>query len=85
MNPKDLTPDFSTSNLRAASKSKRPMSVSDAFIYNFLAMGVIFPWIYIWGPASFPGGNLELGIWLTFAAQLPISLPAPLANGDSSA
>lgn len=67
----------------------RAMSVLDAFIYNFLAMGVIFPWIYVWGPSSFPGGSLEIGIWLTFAAQLPISLAycflatvMPFSGGD---
>jgi amino acid transporter len=89
MNGKNLPPDFSTNNLRATAEAKKPMSVSDAFIYNFLAMGVIFPWIYVWGPASFPGGSLELGIWLTFAAQLPISLAycflatvMPFSGGD---
>lgn len=79
------------------SKSKTPggnrgtwrMPAFDAFIYNFLAMGVIFPWIYVWGPSSFPGGSLELGILLTFVAQLPISLAycflasaLPYSGGD---
>jgi len=56
------------------SDSSRPMSVWDAAVYNFLAMGVIFPWTYLWGPSSFPGGNVELAIFLTFVAQVPISL-----------
>ena len=60
--------------VRNVSGFSRPMSVTDAFIYNFLAMGVIFPWAYLWGPASFPGGQLEAAIWLTFLAQVPISL-----------
>jgi amino acid transporter len=50
------------------------MNVVDAFIYNFLAMGVIFPWVYLWGPAAFPGCNLELAIWLTLLAQIPVAL-----------
>jgi amino acid transporter len=52
----------------------RPMSVFDGFIYNFLAMGVIFPWVYMWGPAAFPGGKLIWGIVLTFFAQIPIGI-----------
>lgn len=65
------------------------MSITDAFIYNFLAMGVIFPWSYLWGPASFPGSNIEFGIWLAFLAQIPISLAycylgtvLPVTGGD---
>jgi amino acid transporter len=65
------------------------MSVLDAFIYNFLSMGVIFPWTYLWGPASFPGGHIEGAILLTFLIQLPISLAycllatvLPVTGGD---
>jgi amino acid transporter len=75
--------------VRHVSGFSRPMSVFDAFIYNFLTMGVIFPWMYLWGPASFPGANLELAIWLTLLAQLPISLAycflatvLPVTGGD---
>ena len=50
------------------------MSVLDGFIYNFLAMGVIFPWVYIWGPAAFPGANIYGALLITFIAQIPISL-----------
>jgi amino acid transporter len=50
------------------------MSVCDGFFYNFLAMGVIFPWVYLWGPAAFPGANVALAIVLAFLAQLPISV-----------
>src|SRR5579872_4232962 len=50
------------------------MSVWDGFFYNFLAMGVIFPWVYLWGPAAFPGANIALAIVLAFLAQLPISI-----------
>jgi amino acid transporter len=65
------------------------MSVFDAFVYNFLSMGVIFPWTYLWGPASFPGGHVELAILLTFLIQVPISLAycllatvLPVTGGD---
>jgi amino acid transporter len=74
---------------RKVSGFTRPMSVFDAFVYNFLAMGVIFPWTYLWGPASFLGSNVELGIWLAFLAQIPISLAycflgtvLPVTGGD---
>jgi amino acid transporter len=75
--------------LRKISGFTRPMSVLDAFIYNFLAMGVIFPWVYLWGPASFPGGNVEVALWLTLIAQIPISIAytflataLPVTGGD---
>lgn len=51
-----------------------PMSMWDGFIYNFLAMGVIFPWVYMWGPAAFPGAHIAVAIFLTFLVQLPISV-----------
>src|SRR6266478_4285973 len=80
---------FSFRQVRNVSGFVRPMSVRDAFIYNFLTMGVIFPWAYLWGPASFPGSSLVLGISLTFLAQLPISLAycflatvLPVSGGD---
>jgi amino acid transporter len=50
------------------------MSVWDGFIYNFLAMGVIFPWLYLWGPAVFPGASISLAIVLAFLAQVPLSV-----------
>lgn len=75
--------------VRNVSGFTRPMSVWDAFIYNFLTMGVIFPWTYLWAPASFPGASLELGILLTLLAQIPISLAycslssvLPVTGGD---
>jgi amino acid transporter len=51
-----------------------PMTVLDGFIYNFLAMGVIFPWVYLWGPAAFPGCDIRLAILIAFAVQVPIAL-----------
>jgi|SRR5580704_5718054 amino acid transporter len=53
---------------------RKPMTLWDGFIYNFLAMGVIFPWVYVWGPAAFPGGNIPVGLALAFVVQLPICL-----------
>lgn len=65
------------------------MSCLDGFIYNFLTMGVIFPWVYVYGPAFFPHANLEFAIILTLLAQLPISLSycilatvLPVSGGD---
>src|SRR5271167_374146 len=52
----------------------KPWTVLDGVIYNILSMGVIFPWAYLWGPAIFPGANVELAILLAFLAQIPISL-----------
>src|SRR5712692_948930 len=67
----------------------RPMSCWDGFIYNFLTMGVIFPWVYVYGPAFFPSANLEVAIVLTLLAQLPISMSysilstvLPVSGGD---
>jgi hypothetical protein len=50
------------------------MALWDAFIYNVLSMGIMFPWVYLWSSASFPGANLSLALVLTFAAQVPISI-----------
>jgi amino acid transporter len=65
------------------------MSFWDGFIYNFLAMGVIFPWVYAYAPGKFPGANLEIAIILTLLAQLPISFSyaflstiLPVSGGD---
>src|SRR5258708_37472807 len=50
------------------------MSPWDGFVYNFLAMGVIFPCIYVTGRSTFPGAHLGWAVGLTLAAQIPISL-----------
>ncbi len=39
---------------RKASGLVRVMSPYSAFIYNILTMGLIFPWVFLWGPARFP-------------------------------
>jgi amino acid transporter len=85
----DRKSTFQITPVRKISGFTRPMSVLDAFIYNFLAMGVIFPWVYLWGPASFPGGDVEVALWLTLIAQIPISVAytflataLPVTGGD---
>ncbi len=74
---------------RPVSGFSKAMSVWDAFFYNFLTMGVIFPWTFLWGPASFPGGNVQLAILITLIIQIPISLAysflsttLPVSGGD---
>jgi amino acid transporter len=67
-------PGVTFRHARGTSGRTCAMSAWDGFAYNFLTMGVIFPWFYLWGPASFPGANLELAILITLLAQLPISL-----------
>src|SRR5258708_5847781 len=75
--------------LRSVSDARRPMSSWDGFCYNFLTMGVIFPWVYLWGPAAFPAADLQTSIFLALIAQLPISLAycflatiLPVSGGD---
>ena len=58
---------------RKASGLVRVMSPYSAFIYNILTMGLIFPWVFLWGPSSFPGGSLPLGILIATVLELPIA------------
>jgi amino acid transporter len=65
------------------------MSPWDGFIYNFLTMGIIFPWLHTQGPGNFPGANLELAIFLALVIQLPIAFAycclgtvLPVSGGD---
>ena len=50
------------------------MSPWSAMFYNILAMGVIFPWTYLWAPGSLPGGQLVWGIILAMLFEIPIAL-----------
>ena len=59
---------------RRASGLVRVMSPWSAMFYNILAMGVIFPWTYLWAPGSLPGGQLVWGIILAMLFELPIAL-----------
>ena len=59
---------------RKASGLVRVMSPWSAMFYNILAMGVIFPWTYLWAPGSLPGGQLVWGILLAMLFELPICI-----------
>jgi basic amino acid/polyamine antiporter, APA family len=59
---------------RKASGLVRVMSPWSAMFYNILAMGVIFPWTYLWAPGSLPGGQLFWGIVIAMLFELPIAL-----------
>src|SRR5512140_460 len=59
---------------RKASGLVRVMSPWSAMFYNILAMGVIFPWTYLWAPGTLPGGQLVWGILLAMLFELPIAL-----------
>jgi amino acid transporter len=72
-----------------STSGERPMSAWDGFIYNFLAMSIIFPWIYLQGPGMFPRANLELAILIATVAQMPVSCAyswlatiLPISGGD---
>ncbi len=59
---------------RKASGLVRVMSPWSAYFYNILAMGVIFPWTYLWAPGALPGGKLVWGILLAMIFEIPIAL-----------
>src|SRR5512140_2027401 len=74
---------------RKASGLVRVMSPWSAMFYNILAMGVIFPWTYLWAPGTLPGGQLFWGIILAMLFELPIcivyvflSSALPRSGGD---
>ena len=75
--------------VRKASGLVREMSPYSAFAYNVLAIGILFPWIYLWGPAAFPKANVALGVILTGVLLLPmwytyswLSASMPRSGGD---
>jgi basic amino acid/polyamine antiporter, APA family len=75
--------------VRKASGLVRVMSPYSAFIYNILTMGIIFPWTYLWAPATLPGGQLVWGILLAMVVEIPIavvyvflSTALPRSGGD---
>jgi APA family basic amino acid/polyamine antiporter len=59
---------------RKASGLSRVMSPWSAFMYNFLTMGVIFPWTFVWAPAAFPGVSVWMACLLAILLELPIAL-----------
>ncbi len=50
------------------------MSPWSAFMYNFLTMGVIFPWTFVWAPAAFPGVSVWKACLIAILLELPIAL-----------
>lgn len=75
--------------VRKASGLVRVMSPYSAFVYNILTMGIIFPWTYLWAPATLPGGKLVWGILLAMLVEIPIavvyvylSTALPRSGGD---
>jgi amino acid transporter len=75
--------------VRKASGLVRVMSPFSAFVYNILTMGIIFPWTYLWAPATLPGGQLVWGILLAMVIEIPIavvyvflSTALPRSGGD---
>ena len=44
-------------------------------MYNFLTMGVIFPWTFVWAPAAFPG----VAVWQACLYAILFELPFALA------
>ena len=59
---------------RKASGLSRVMSPWSAFMYNFLTMGVIFPWTFVWAPAAFPGVSVWKACLIAILLELPIAL-----------
>ena len=59
---------------RKASGLSRVMSPWSAFMYNFLTMGVIFPWTFVWAPQAFPGVSVWLACLFATLLELPIAL-----------
>jgi amino acid transporter len=68
------TKNLTIRQIQRGKEGGRPMSPWDGFVYNFLTMGVIFPWVYLQGPGAFPGANAEVALLIAFLAQVPISL-----------
>jgi len=59
---------------RKASGLSRVMSPWSAFMYNFLTMGVIFPWTFVWAPEAFPGCSVWAACLFATLLELPIAL-----------
>ncbi len=59
---------------RKSSGLVRVMSPWSAFMYNFLTMGVIFPWTYMWAPQAFPGCSVWMACLFATLLALPIAL-----------
>ena len=49
------------------------MSPFSAYLYNFLTMGLVVPWIYVWAPEAFPGTSVWLACVFATLLELPIA------------
>ena len=58
---------------RKASGLVRVMSPWSAYMYNFLTMGVIFPWTFVWAPYAFPGCSVWAACLFATLLELPIA------------
>jgi len=74
---------------RKASGLVREMSSYSAFAYNVLAIGILFPWVYLWAFAAFPKANIPLGILITGLMLVPmwfayswLAAAMPRSGGD---
>lgn len=74
---------------RKASGLTRVMSPYSAFAYNVLAIGILFPWAYLWASAVFPAAHVPIGILLTGILMVPmwfayswLSASMPRSGGD---
>ena len=51
---------------------RSPMSAMDGFVYNFLTMGPMFPWVYLSGLAAFPSASIPLALLIALGVEIPI-------------
>jgi amino acid transporter len=75
--------------VRKASGLVREMSPYSAFAYNVLAIGILFPWVYLQAPAVFPAANIAIGIIICGIMLIPmwytyswLSASMPRSGGD---
>lgn len=75
--------------VRKASGLVREMSPYSAFAYNVLAIGILFPFTYLQGPAVFPAANIAIGIVICGVILIPmwftyswLSASMPRSGGD---
>jgi hypothetical protein len=50
------------------------MSALDGFLYNFMTMGPMFPWVYLSGLAAFPSASISLSLLIAFVIEIPICI-----------
>ena len=74
---------------RKASGLSRVMSPWSAYMYNFLTMGVIFPWTFVWAPQAFPGVSVWMACLFATSSSCPSRSPTcwmatamPRSGGD---